>query len=174
VADVLAVVDSRVPVLEAFLLGSGAVGGFDPRTSDVDLVVVVGQPLGTERANLVAQLASVEIPVRDLELVLYAAGNQPPDFELNLNRGAERPGEERFWFVLDAAVGQQHAVPVWGTRRWNEFFAAISPERIRAAMQESLEWAERQPPDDEFARLHAARARHFLARGEWIEKKPAG
>jgi hypothetical protein len=40
-------------------------------------------------------------------------------------------------------------------------------------MNESLEWAERQPPDDEFARLHAARARHDLAHGEWITKRQA-
>jgi predicted nucleotidyltransferase len=173
VDDVLAVIDPSVPVLEAFLLGSGAVGGFDPRTSDVDLVVVIERPLSTERANVLRRLAALETPVRDLELVIYVEGSQPPAFELNLNGGVERPNEEPFWFVLDAAVAQEHAVPVWGGRRWDEFFAPIPPDRTREAMKESLRWAEQQPPNDEFARLHAARARHYLACGEWITKNEA-
>jgi len=167
---VLEVIHRHVPVLEAFLLGSGAVGGFDPRTSDIDLVVVVEHPLETERAAVVEQLAALETPARDLELVVYVEGSQPPSFELNLNEGVERPSAEPFWFVLDAALAQERAVPVWGRRRWQEFFAPIGPERARAATKESLEWAERQPPDDGFARLHAARARHYLAHGDWVTK----
>jgi predicted nucleotidyltransferase len=173
VGDALRVIDSSVPVLEAFLLGSGAVGGFEPSMSDIDLVVVIERALGAQRATVVAQLAALETPARDLELVVYVEGRQPPAFELNLNEGVERPSEEAFWFVLDAALGQEHAVPMWGHRRWSEFFDPISPERTREAMQESLEWAERQPPGDEFSRLQAARASHFLATGQWIAKKEA-
>src|SRR6185437_27040 len=44
--EVAAAIDSVAPVREAFALGSAAVGGFDPATSDLDLVVVVGEPLG--------------------------------------------------------------------------------------------------------------------------------
>jgi predicted nucleotidyltransferase len=173
VADVLTCIDSHVPVIEAFLLGSGAVGGFQPGVSDVDLVVVVEHALGTERAALVERLAALEPPVRDLELVVYVEGSQPPSFELNLNKGAERPNEEPFWFVLDAAIAQEHAVPLWGRRGWTEVFAPIPLERIRGAMEESLDWATRQALDDEFARLHAERARHYLAHGTWITKKEA-
>jgi predicted nucleotidyltransferase len=173
VADVLRIIDSSVPVLEAFLLGSGSVGAFDPSTSDIDLVVVIERALGPQRASVVAQLAALETPVRDLELVVYVEGRQPPAFELNLNGGEERPNEKPFWFVLDAALGQEHAVPMWGRRQWSEFFAPISPERTREAMQESLEWAERQPPGNEFSRLQAARASHFLETGEWITKREA-
>jgi predicted nucleotidyltransferase len=171
VSDVLTRIDSSVPVLEAFVLGSGAVGGFDPSTSDVDLVVVLDRSLGAERRNIVAQVAELEVPVRDLELVVYVEGKQPPDFELNLNEGEERPNEEPFWFVLDAALAQDQAVPVWGRRRWSEFFARIAPERTREAMKESLDWAERQAPENEFARLHAVRARHFLEHGDWLPKR---
>jgi predicted nucleotidyltransferase len=173
VGEVLAAIDAHVPILEAFLLGSGAAGGFDPKTSDVDLVVVVARPLGSERAALVERLAGIEPPVRSLELVLYVEKHQPPDYELNLNEGEERASEQPFWFVLDAAAAQERAVPVWGRRPWGELFTAISPERTRQAMQESLEWAEAQPAGDEFARGHAVRARHYLDRGEWITKKEA-
>jgi predicted nucleotidyltransferase len=173
VADVLRIVDSSVPVLEAFLLGSGSVGAFDPSTSDVDLVVVIERALGSQRATVVTQLAALEPPVRDLELVVYVEGRQPPAFELNLNGGEERPNAEPFWFILDAALGQEHAVPMWGRRRWSEFFDPISPERTRKAMQRSLEWAQRQASGNEFARLQAARASHYLATGQWITKKEA-
>ncbi len=173
VAEVLAAIDAHAPVLEAYLLGSGAVGGFDPRTSDVDLVVVVEQLPSTERAAMVEQVAAVDRPVRDLELVIYVEGQQPPDYELNLNEGEERPSEEPFWFVLDAAVGQEHAVPMWGQRPWSDFFARIPEERIREAAQALLDWSLRQPADEEFTHRHAARARHYLEHGDWITKKEA-
>jgi predicted nucleotidyltransferase len=173
VAEVLGAIDAHVPVCEAFVLGSGAVGGFDPRTSDLDLVVVVERALGADRAPLVEQVAALETPVRDLELVLYVRGCQPPHFELNLNEGEERPDEPPFWFVLDAALAQEHAVPVLRGQRWSDFFAPPAPERIREAMEESLAWSARQPPEDEFARLNAIRSRHYLEHGEWISKEEA-
>ena len=80
--DVVTCIDSHVPVVGAFLLGSGAAGGLQPGVSDVDLVVVVEHALATERAVLVERLAALEPPVRDLELVVYVEGNQPPAFEL--------------------------------------------------------------------------------------------
>ena len=172
VAEVLAAIDAHVPVLGAFLLGSAAVGGFEPRTSDVDLVAVIERAPG-DRAALVESLAAIKRPVRDLELVVYVEGSQPPEFELNMNGAEERPDEPRFWFVIDAALAEERAVPVWGERAWSDFFAPIPAERVREAMQESLEWSERQPAGDGFARVNAARARHYLDHGEWITKKEA-
>jgi predicted nucleotidyltransferase len=173
VAEVVDAIDSHVPVCEAFVLGSGAVGGFDPGSSDVDVVVVIERALGTEKAALLERLAALEVPARDLELVLYVQGRRPPDFELNLNRGVERPDAEPFWFVLDAALAQDHAVPVLRGRPWSQFFAPPPPERVREAVEESLAWSARQPADNEFAGLNAARARHYLEHGEWISKKEA-
>lgn len=172
VADVLAAIDAHTQLLEAFVIGSGAAGGFDPATSDIDLVAVVDGPL-RDRAGLVADVAALPSPVRDLELVVYVEGRRPGDFELNVNHGEERPSEEPFWFVLDAALAQEHAVPVWGERPWSDFFEPIRPEEIREAMEASLDWASRQGPEDEFAREQGARARHYLEHGEWITKKEA-
>jgi predicted nucleotidyltransferase len=171
--EVVAAIDSTVPVLGAFVLGSAAAGGFDPATSDLDLVVVVERPLTDERPEILRRLRGLASPFRDLELVVYAAGAQPPDLELNVNQGEERAEEKPFWFVLDAALAQEHAVPVAGGRPWSDFFARIQPDRVREAMQESLAWSERQPQDDEFARLNAIRTRRYLERGEWMSKAQA-
>jgi predicted nucleotidyltransferase len=171
--EVAAAIDSVASVREAFALGSAAVGGFDPETSDLDLVVVVGEPLRESQQELLTKLRQLAAPVRDLELVVYVEGAQPPDFELNVNEGEERLDAEPFWFVLDAALAQEHAVPLLHGRAWNEFFEPVSPERTREAMQASLDWTGRQPAENDFARAHAARAQHYLERGEWISKKEA-
>ena len=173
VADVFAAIGEDVPVQEGFLVGSGAAGGFDPRTSDIDLVVVAAEPLGPAREALVRRLLDLPCPVRDLQLVLYVEGAQPPEFELNLNEGIERPGEDAFWFVLDAAAAEDHAIPLLHGRPWDEFFEPVSPEQLRAALLESLAWSESRPVDSEFARVNAIRARHYLEHGEWISKEEA-
>jgi predicted nucleotidyltransferase len=173
VRSVLRELEARVPLVEAYLVGSAAAGGFDPRTSDVDLVAVLERPLDGVRGAVVAAIAAIPCPVRDLELVLYVAGMQPPAFELNLNEGEERPNEERFWFVLDAALAQEHAVPLLHGRAWLDVFERVEEERIREAARESLAWAERRPEGDEFARVHAARTRSYLSGGSWLAKAEA-
>jgi predicted nucleotidyltransferase len=172
VADVLDTIDALAPIVGAYLLGSGAAGGFDPRTSDLDLVVVVERPLGAERRPLLERLRSLECPVRDLELVVYVEGSQPPDFELNVNHGEERLDEEAFWFVLDAALAQEQAMRLRGAP-WDALFEPVPEQKVRDAARESLAWSERRPAGDEFGRLNAARARHYLVHGEWISKAEA-
>jgi predicted nucleotidyltransferase len=171
--DVVDAIDEVVPVIEGFVLGSAALGAFDASTSDIDMTVVVAEPLGARRAELVRRLAELEIPFRDLELVAYVAGSRPPELELNFDHGQERPDESRFWFVLDAALAEEHALPVLGRHRWNELFGPVGPERVDAAMRESLAWAEQEPAENEFARLHAVRARRYLEDGVWISKTEA-
>jgi predicted nucleotidyltransferase len=173
VRSVLDAIESHVPLVEAYLVGSGAAGGFDPQTSDVDLVVVTARELGGEREPLVDSVQRLEPPVRALELVVYVEGAQPPRFELNLSGGEERPDEEPFWFVLDAAVAEERAVPLLAGIPWTELFEPIPEERIREAAEQSLAWSA-QRPDDDFARRHAARVRHHLAHGDWISKAEAG
>jgi hypothetical protein len=40
---------------------------------------------------------------------------------------------------------------------------------VREAVEQSLAWSA-EWPDLEFARLNAARARHYLEHGEWLSK----
>ena len=102
-----------VPVLGAYVLGSALLGGFDPRTSDLDLVVVVARRLDSfERAAVVRALDELTVPARKLELVVYAVGAKPPAYELNYPDGE---GEPRHWFVIDAAIAQERAEPFSGS-----------------------------------------------------------
>ena len=170
VEQVVRAIDVHVPAVEAFLVGSSAVGGFDPATSDVDVVVVVERPLHDERQRVIDAVAGVACPVRDLELAMYVQGQAPPDVELNLNHGEETYAEA-FWFVLDAALAESHAVPLLHGRPWLDVFEPVSDDRILEAVRASLEWSKGR--DDGFARLTATRSRHYLEHGEWLTKAEA-
>jgi hypothetical protein len=161
VADVVDAVETVAAVADAFVLGSALLGGFDPDTSDLDVVVVVERPLDeAERDAVVAALDELPVPFRKLELVVYARGAKPPAYELNYPDG---PGEPPFWFVLDAAIAQGHA-----GARWLELLEPVTDEETRSAAGEMLSWAE-----EHGERRHAARALHYLEHREWITKKEA-
>jgi predicted nucleotidyltransferase len=163
-------VDALGEVEAVYVVGSVARGTYRHGPSDVDVVAVVPRPLSrTEKEELVARVERLECPARGLELVVYARGSQPPDFEINFNGGPrmERhvsfdPAEESWhWFVIDAALAEQHAVPLVGPP-WAELFDPIPPERARAAVRASLDVPE--------AAANAERARRYLETGEWTEK----
>ena len=160
-AQVVDVIEGVVPVGGAFVLGSALVGGFDPATSDLDVVVVVERSLEeAECEAVVAELDELTQPFRKLELVVYAAGAKPPAYELNYPDG---PGEPEFWFVLDAALAQRFAA-----REWGELLQPVSEIETRNAAGELLRWAELHDEP-----VHAARARHYLEHGAWITKEEA-
>jgi predicted nucleotidyltransferase len=153
VAEIL---EALGPVEGAFVVGSALLGGFDPQTSDVDLVAVVDRPLDPA---LVERLDRLGSPFRKLELVVYRVGAKPPAYELNYPDGDGEPG---FWFVLDAAIAQKR-IP-----EWLELLEPVSAEETRAAAAELLRWAEERGED-----VHARRARHYLEHGDWITKEEA-
>jgi predicted nucleotidyltransferase len=160
-AHLVDAIEGVVPVADAFVVGSALVGGFDPATSDLDVVVVVERPLEEkEREAVVSELHELPQPFRKLELVVYAAGAKPPAYELNYPDG---PGEPAFWFVLDAALAQRFAA-----REWGELLQPVSETETRGAAEELLGWAEAHDEP-----VHAARARHYLEHGEWITKEEA-
>jgi predicted nucleotidyltransferase len=156
-AYVAEVVAALGPVEGIFVLGSALLGGFDPATSDLDLVAVVEPPFDSAAAR--AALNELAVPFRKLELVVYAVGAKPPAYELNYPDGE---GEPDFWFVLDAAIAQQH-LP-----EWTELLRPVSAEETRGAAEELLRWAEERGED-----VHARRARHYLEHGRWITKEEA-
>jgi predicted nucleotidyltransferase len=169
VTAVVDAVESVASVAGAYVLGSALVGGFDPDRSDLDMVAVVDRPLAVSEKQAVSDsLDALPAPVRKLELVVYAAGAKPPGYVLNYPDGdVERP----FWFILDAAIAQQRAQPVRG-RPWRELLEPVTQAEMHSAAEELLRWAEER--NDELARPHAARARHYLQHGEWIAKDDAG
>ena len=166
--EVVAAIAARVEAPALFVLGSGLVGGYRPGRSDLDLAVVADAPLeGEARRMAIEQIAGLQLPGRRLELVVYVRGHQPPDFDLNLEVDPdgvrEAPKEADHWFVIDAGIAQER-IP-----DWLDWFEPVPKERVREAVEESLAWSA-EWPDLEFARVNAARARHYLQHGEWLSK----
>lgn len=179
VTDVLDAIEEAggVTVVAAYLIGSAATADFDAARSDLDVVAIVDRPLRDARVAVVQAIGRLGCPFRALELVVYVQGEQPPNFELNVNAdrsaAVEKPDEPRFWFVIDAALAQERAVAFVDDEPWPTRFAPVTEERLREALVQSIAWSEAQPPDDEFARLNAIRARHYLETREWLAKKDA-
>jgi hypothetical protein len=159
----------------AYLVGSGALGAFDPEASDVDVVVVTAAPLTDQRKRaLVAAAESVPVPARKLELVVYPLGSQR--WQVNLNTGEHvsfDPAEEPpFWFVLDRAAGEQGALPLAGPP-WQEVFSPVRREDVLDALVEALDWQEANEPSSRSSVLNACRAWAWLDTGRWRSKPDA-
>ncbi len=164
--------------LEAvFLVGSAALGAYEPGRSDVDVVAVTTRSLSLdERRVLVAAAESVPVPARKLELVVYPRGSDRWEINLNTSDGdaAEHvsfdPAEEpAFWFVLDRAIAEQHSLPLVGPP-WAELFEPVSREAIEVAIDEGAAfegWSEAN------AALAGARGRAWRETGRWISKREA-
>jgi hypothetical protein len=177
--ELVARLRAHVDLRAAFLLGSGALGGYDPGRSDLDVIAVCARPLSLDdRRRLVEAVShgALPCPARKLELVVYAEGDQPPDFQLNLNTGRDEqhvsfdPAEESpHWFVIDASIAEQHAVPLFGPP-WQTLFTPVSADGVHAAVKEGLRWAEAHEPNSPNTRLNARRARRYLTDGVWVSK----
>ena len=170
-------------LLAAWVIGSTALGDFDPTRSDIDVQAIAGERLSPDELRALAtELSAVECPVRGLEFVLYAHADLSdplgPAFSLNLNTG---PGmdhhegyhpdaEPRFWFTLDVAIARQDAVPLAGPHP-----REIVPELPRALVVERLQdslawWGDFGGPQ---AVLAACRALAWSETGRWLSKGEA-
>lgn len=167
----------------AYLIGSLALGGYEPGRSDVDAAAVVGRPLSvTEKEAVVGACRheALPCPARKLELVLYARGRMPA-FELNVNTGADEPlhagfdasAEPAFWFVLDLAIARGSGETLAGPPP-----ADVVPEMARgeleAAVRQSLDWFLSHEAAADDLVLNACRTRRLLDEGMWSSKPEAG
>jgi len=165
--------------------GSWALGGYEPPDSDLDVAVVIPEPLSDEAADgLVGALRheAFPCPARGLELVVYtwesaASGTSDPGFELNLNTGARltfradrepQPGE-RHWFAVDRSVLAAHGIALLGPPA-AEVFAPIATDNLRPVLEDVLLWYEREAPESDDAILNAGRALRFAREGVWLPK----
>lgn len=159
--------------LEAvYLVGSGAYGDFVPGESDVDVIAVVPQALGeADKRAVVTSAESVPCPGRKLELVVYALGKT--EYELNLNSGElvsfDPANDPSFWFVLDRAIAQEHAMPLLGPP-WRDLFPPIDRDEVRGALRASLDWHEQEEPRTANSVLNACRAWRWVEEGVWSSK----
>ena len=170
-----------------WLFGSAALGDFDARRSDLDVQAVSSSALSLgERLQLAADLSHEQLPcpVRGLEFVLYARdgldSEHGPEFSLNLNTG---PGmthraslapedDPRFWFVLDVAIGREHAVPLAGPAA-DEVFPPLPRTLIVTSLREALAWHHANDPSGAQAVLAACRACAWAQEGRWLSKGDA-
>ncbi|HYK06303.1 MAG TPA: nucleotidyltransferase domain-containing protein [Gaiellaceae bacterium] len=160
------------PTGAVYLLGSAALGDYEHGRSDVDVVAVTSRSLSLdERHALAAAVEQLPVPARKLELVVYPQGSDR--WELNLNTGGhvgvDADAEPSFWFVLDRAIAEQHAVPLAGPP-WSEHFAPEPPEAIEAALDEAAAFDGWDEPARELA---AARAQVWRETGRWVSKREA-
>lgn len=158
-----------------YLLGSGALGGFDPGSSDVDVVAVTARSLALDERRALAEAAeSLPVPARKLELAVYPRGGE--DWEVNLNTGEhvsfDVADEPAFWFVLDRAIAEEQAVPLLGPP-WSELFEPVPREAVVDALTQALEWQEREEPTGRSSVLNTCRAWAWLETGEWLPKPAA-
>jgi hypothetical protein len=171
----------------AWLFGSGAIGDFDPARSDLDVQAVTTVRLDrAERERLAAELSheALPVPVRGLELVLYARADLEdpggPAFQLNLNTGpgmerhvAFAPDEDpRFWFVLDVAIGRERGRTLAGPSA-ADVFPALPRPLVLAALREALAWFRNGDAGGAQAVLAACRAWAWADTGRWLPKGAA-
>jgi hypothetical protein len=191
-ADYLARLTARLDgqlgdrLVAAWVVGSGALGDFDPRRSDVDVQAVSDVRLGRpELARLAAALShdALPCPLRGLEFVLYArddlADRLGPAFQLNLNTGpgmAQHEGfdpraEPRFWFTLDVAIARERARPLTGPSP-AAVLRRLPRPLVLGALREALDWW-RRDGDEAQAVLSGCRAWAWVEDGRWLSKGEA-
>jgi Domain of unknown function (DUF4111) len=167
-----------------WLLGSGALGDFDPVRSDLDVQAVTSERLTLARRKAIVNELVHEafpVPARGLELVLYAREDlDQAAYQLNLNTGPgmdrhvsfDADGDPRFWFVIDLSIGRAHGRALAGPE-----IAAVLPELPRPvvvrALREALDWFEANDPGGASAVLAACRAWAWASDGVWRSKGEA-
>jgi len=163
---------SMTEIEGVYLVGSAALGAYEPGRSDVDVVAVTARSLSLDaRRTLAAAVEAIPVPARKLELVVYPRGSD--SWELNLNTGEhvsyDSAQEPAFWFVLDRAIAEQHALPLLGPP-WAELFEPVSREAIEAALEEAVAFDGWSAAN---AALAGARGRVWRETGRWVSKREA-
>jgi hypothetical protein len=186
--DYVEELDRRLSSARAvYVVGSAALGAYDPATSDLDVLAVVDAPLSArERDEIVARCshAALPCPARKLELVVYtaeqvAAPARGQRWELNLNTGRDEPlhagadpaAEPWHWFVLDLAQARDHAIVLHGPPA-HQVIGSAPRELVLEAMGELLAWYAVHEPGEQLV-LAAARAWRYASEGVFSPKREA-
>jgi hypothetical protein len=169
-----------------YVHGSAALGGFQPTSSDVDMLAVVAAaaPIERERALGDAIAATADrCPGIGLEMSVITAATAATIgeclFEVHVNTtrgrlivvpGADHPGDPDL--VLHAAVCRAHGLAVSGPPP-ARVFGEVARPRLLAAMTAELRWA-LHSADTAYAVLNACRALRFADRGVLCSKLDGG
>ena len=163
-------------LLGAYFVGSVALGGYVAGESDIDIVAVSRDHIGSEAKQAIAETlldAALTCPARGLEFTLYrrevatkaALGS---DFEVNVNGGPrmsravnlDDSEQARFWFVLDRAIAHRHGVVIYGPSP-GDVFADVSRSTLLEVMVESMRWHRSHERLGFYSVLNASRAWRF-------------
>jgi predicted nucleotidyltransferase len=158
-----------------YLFGSAAQGAYDHGRSDVDVIAVTARPSTPAEKQALADAAqSLPCPARKLELVVYARGAER--HALNVNTGElvhfDAGDDPEFWFVLDRAIAEQGVVPLLGPP-WDEVFEPVPPADVLHALEQAVDWQERDDPVGRSSVLNACRSWMWLETGRWATKPEA-
>jgi predicted nucleotidyltransferase len=175
----------------AYAGGSVALGGYEPGRSDVDVALIVAEPLLIDvKTDLVGALRheALACPARGLELVVYhldvaRSGTSQPGFELELNTGRrmefratydsdDRPeADGRFWYAVDRSILREHASPLLGPPA-AEVFGEV--DELAGLLATAVRWHLEHGVSSADAVLGACRALVRLQSGRWTTKTRAG
>lgn len=182
VADALT--QERPDTVGVYLHGSAALGGFRPRTSDVDILAVVAGASSGAAVRLGERLAAVDgCPGSGLDLTVITAataaqlGDCPfevyvatTDAAPRIIPGDDHPGDPDL--VLHTALCRAHAVAVTGPPP-SAVFAPVPRTRILAAMLKELERPSLQHATV-YAVLNACRTARYAEEGTFCSKLAGG
>jgi hypothetical protein len=173
----------------AYAGGSWALDDYLPGRSDLDVAVVVIDPLTDAAADRIVACAShgaLSCPARGLELVVYTcaaagSGAAEPGFELNFNTGAamdrrvdrDPEVEDAHWFAIDRAIMAQAGIALRGPPA-PDLFRPPPREVLLQLLRDSIRWQEGQVDGSADAVLNACRAVRFARTGQWTSKTAAG
>lgn len=167
-----------------WLFGSAALGDFVSDRSDLDVQAVSSVRLPpADRRRLAAALShdALPCPARGLEFVLYARDDlgdpAGPAFGLNLNSGARMEGrldlepddDERFWFVIDVAIGRERGRALVGPPA-HEVFPTLPRALVVYSLRRCLDWFAASQPTGADTVLGACRAWAWAEDGRWRSK----
>ncbi|TQW00491.1 hypothetical protein V2A60_001570 [Cordyceps javanica] len=174
-----------------YLHGSAVLGGFDPRQSDLDVLVVVSRRMTATQSAAVVDAVSekaLPCPAAGLEMsvvteMVAANPNAPaPAFELHLTTAASdskvvhgRDGDGDPDLVLHFSVCREKGKSLgrFAARGVREVFGAVPRKHITAQLHDELQWAASEAPRH-YAVLNASRAWRFLATGQLVSKVAGG
>ena len=174
-------------LMSVLSIGSYALGAFDPKSSDLDVIVVVDRPLTVSDWDAVVDSCSHEslpVPARKLELVAYtrpqvAAPRRNQGWELNFHTGPgvrhaghDPMAESWHWFVLDLAQARDTAITLYGEPA-SVVIGEVSDNLVQDALAACLTWYELHEPGPQLM-LAAARAWRGSAEKRWSSKREAG
>ncbi|WP_165367822.1 aminoglycoside adenylyltransferase domain-containing protein [Phytoactinopolyspora endophytica] len=190
VGDVASVMSTVLgpELVGVYLHGSAALGGYDPRRSDVDILVVSKGPLTATQQSAAGERLAQEClpcPAHGLELsvVTLPITQHPtaqPAFELHVTTapedtkivdGRDHDGDPDL--ILHFAVCRTAGIGLGPGPAAAEVFAPVAEELVRAQLLAELYWAA-EHASNEYAVLNACRAWRYAAEHTLVSKIDGG